>query len=340
MAWDFETDPEYQEELDWVDDFVREEVEPLDFVIEHPYDMNDPIRKELIPPLQEKVKDRGPVGAATSGPSSAARATARSSWRCSTRSSAAAALRVDRVRLPGAGLGQRRDPRPLRHARAEGALPRAAARQRDRLVLLDDRAAGRRRPQGVHAPGPSSTATSGSSTARSGSRSNARFVVVPHRDGGHRPGQPAVPADVDVHRARPTRRASRSSATSASATSSAGDGTHAYIRYNDVRVPAREPARRPRAARSSSPRPASAAAASTTPCAPSAMVQRALRHDVRAGRVAAHAGRAARPQADGAGDDRRLVDRDGAVPPAGACARRGASTSTRTTSGCARTSRR
>ena len=45
-------------------------------------------------------------------------------------------------------------------------------------------------------------------------------------------------------------------------------------------------------------------------------------------------------QADGAGDDRRLVDRDRAVPAAGACARRGASTSTRTTSGCARTSRR
>ena len=30
MAWDFETDPEYQEKLDWADAFVREEVEPLD----------------------------------------------------------------------------------------------------------------------------------------------------------------------------------------------------------------------------------------------------------------------------------------------------------------------
>ena len=59
MAWDFETDPEYQAELDWARDFVRTEVEPLDFVIKHPYDMTDPIRQELIPPLQEKVKDRG-----------------------------------------------------------------------------------------------------------------------------------------------------------------------------------------------------------------------------------------------------------------------------------------
>ena len=33
--WDFETDPEYQAELDWVDEFVREEVEPLEFVVPH-----------------------------------------------------------------------------------------------------------------------------------------------------------------------------------------------------------------------------------------------------------------------------------------------------------------
>jgi acyl-CoA dehydrogenase len=32
MAWDFETEPEYQAQLDWADTFVREEVEPLDLV--------------------------------------------------------------------------------------------------------------------------------------------------------------------------------------------------------------------------------------------------------------------------------------------------------------------
>ena len=32
MAWDFSTDPEYQEKLDWADTFLREEVEPLDLV--------------------------------------------------------------------------------------------------------------------------------------------------------------------------------------------------------------------------------------------------------------------------------------------------------------------
>ena len=38
MAWDFETEPEFQEELDWVEDFVRTEIEPLDYVVPHPYD--------------------------------------------------------------------------------------------------------------------------------------------------------------------------------------------------------------------------------------------------------------------------------------------------------------
>ena len=57
--WDFETDPEFQVELDWVEQFVRDEIEPVDFVIKHPYDMTDPVRQKLIPPLQQKVKERG-----------------------------------------------------------------------------------------------------------------------------------------------------------------------------------------------------------------------------------------------------------------------------------------
>ena len=28
--WDFETEPEFQKQLDWIDQFVREEIEPLD----------------------------------------------------------------------------------------------------------------------------------------------------------------------------------------------------------------------------------------------------------------------------------------------------------------------
>ena len=59
MAWDFETEPEFQKQLDWVDEFVREEVEPLDFVLRNPYDLTDPQRRKLVPPLQKRVQQRG-----------------------------------------------------------------------------------------------------------------------------------------------------------------------------------------------------------------------------------------------------------------------------------------
>lgn len=57
MSWDFETDPIFQAKLDWVETFVKEEVEPLDRVVLHAYDVRDPIRNKLIKPLQEKVRE-------------------------------------------------------------------------------------------------------------------------------------------------------------------------------------------------------------------------------------------------------------------------------------------
>jgi acyl-CoA dehydrogenase len=57
--WSFETDPEYQIKLDWADEFVRTKVEPLQYVINHPLDLDDPVRQELIPPLQEEVRKQG-----------------------------------------------------------------------------------------------------------------------------------------------------------------------------------------------------------------------------------------------------------------------------------------
>jgi acyl-CoA dehydrogenase len=59
MAWDFETDPEYQEQLDWVDEFVRTEVEPLDLVFGSPYDLSDQRMVTAVKPLQEQVRERG-----------------------------------------------------------------------------------------------------------------------------------------------------------------------------------------------------------------------------------------------------------------------------------------
>ncbi|WP_063044278.1 acyl-CoA dehydrogenase family protein [Nocardia pseudovaccinii] len=54
--WDFETDPDYQADLDWADQFVRDEVEPLDFVL--PLERND-LWHKLVPPLQDEVRKRG-----------------------------------------------------------------------------------------------------------------------------------------------------------------------------------------------------------------------------------------------------------------------------------------
>lgn len=57
--WGFETDSEYQRKLDWADQFVRDEVEPLQYVIRHPLDLSDPVRQELVPPLQDQVRSHG-----------------------------------------------------------------------------------------------------------------------------------------------------------------------------------------------------------------------------------------------------------------------------------------
>lgn len=58
MAWDFETDPDFQTELDWIDRFVREEVEPLEHVLGSPWNIHDPLFKQLVRPLQAQVKAR------------------------------------------------------------------------------------------------------------------------------------------------------------------------------------------------------------------------------------------------------------------------------------------
>ena len=59
MAWDFETEPEFQEMLDWVDEFVREEIEPLDLLF--PGKALRPLSDELrriVDPLKQQVRDR------------------------------------------------------------------------------------------------------------------------------------------------------------------------------------------------------------------------------------------------------------------------------------------
>jgi acyl-CoA dehydrogenase len=57
MAWDFETDPEFQKKLDWIEDFMRQEVEPLSHLGMAVFSSLG--REKFIRPLQEKVKAEG-----------------------------------------------------------------------------------------------------------------------------------------------------------------------------------------------------------------------------------------------------------------------------------------
>jgi acyl-CoA dehydrogenase len=58
MAWDFETEPEFQEKLDWADRFVRDEIEPLDLLFPGRQftPPSDELRK-VLDPLKQQVRD-------------------------------------------------------------------------------------------------------------------------------------------------------------------------------------------------------------------------------------------------------------------------------------------
>ena len=56
MAWDFSTEPEFQEHLDWMREFVREEIQPLETLINE-LEWDQMMR--AMEPLREQVKERG-----------------------------------------------------------------------------------------------------------------------------------------------------------------------------------------------------------------------------------------------------------------------------------------
>ena len=59
MAWDFSTEPEFQKKLDWVEEFCREEIEPLDMVFPYAVRSPDPRVRALVKPLQDEIKAQG-----------------------------------------------------------------------------------------------------------------------------------------------------------------------------------------------------------------------------------------------------------------------------------------
>ncbi len=56
MAWDFSTEPEFQEKLDWMREFVREEIWPLELVFG---ELDQAAIDRIYAPLQARVKERG-----------------------------------------------------------------------------------------------------------------------------------------------------------------------------------------------------------------------------------------------------------------------------------------
>ena len=151
MAWDFSTDPEFQEQLDWVAKFCETEIEPLDLVFPGAARSKDPKLKRLVDPLKQQVKDRG-------------------LW----------ALFLDRE-LGGPGFGQLKlallneilggygsaplifgtsapdtgqhgDPRRVRNRSPKATVAVPADEPGDLVGLFDDRAPGRFRPQPVQDP--------------------------------------------------------------------------------------------------------------------------------------------------------------------------------------------
>ena len=237
MTWDFSTEPEFQEKLDWIDEFVRTEIEPIDlaFSSHTVYDQTHPVHREVIQPLQEQVKKQG-LWACHLGPDLGGlgygqvklalmnEILGRSTW----------APSVFGCQAPDSG-------------NAEILAHYGTQEQKDKYLqpLLDGEIVscfsmtepqGGADPQRVHLP-------RRARRRRVGHQRREVVLVEPalrgvrDRDGRHRPGRADLPGRVDVPRARPTRPASTSSATPASRGEAFGEGSHAYVRYENVRVP-------------------------------------------------------------------------------------------------------
>ena len=231
--WDFETDPEYQQKLDWVEEFMVNELEPLDLVSLDPYDKRDAETMAILRPLQQQVRDHG-LWAAHLGPELGGQGygqvklallneiLGRSRWAPSVFGSQAPdSGNAEILALFGT---------PEQKARYLA----AAAGRRDRLVLLDDRAAGRRRPGAVH------DARRARRRRLGDQRREVVFLQRPARDVLHRHGgdqsRGAHPRQMSmfiVPAETPGIEIMRNVGVGTES-----HATHGYIRYADVRVPA------------------------------------------------------------------------------------------------------
>jgi acyl-CoA dehydrogenase len=142
MSWDFETDPAFQAELDWIEAFVRDEVEPLEHVLGSPWDIHDPKFIKLVRPLQQRVRERK-LWACHLGPElgGAGYGQVKLALMNEILGRALFAPIVFGCQAPDSGNAE-----ILAHygTPEQKALPDATAGRRDRLLLCDDGAARRR----------------------------------------------------------------------------------------------------------------------------------------------------------------------------------------------------
>jgi alkylation response protein AidB-like acyl-CoA dehydrogenase len=59
MTWDFSTEPEFQKKLDWVDEFCKNEIEPLGYVFPYAVRSRQPKVRALVKGLQDQIKAQG-----------------------------------------------------------------------------------------------------------------------------------------------------------------------------------------------------------------------------------------------------------------------------------------
>jgi alkylation response protein AidB-like acyl-CoA dehydrogenase len=58
--WDFSTEPEFQQKLDWMERFIADEVEPLDLVFAgKAYAAADDRLRAIVDPLKDQVRAQG-----------------------------------------------------------------------------------------------------------------------------------------------------------------------------------------------------------------------------------------------------------------------------------------
>ena len=140
MSWGFENDDEFQPALDWMDEFVRTKVEPLDMILDDPYDVQNPDFIKLVRPLQAEVQEQG-LWACHLGPELGGQGFGQLKLALMNEILGRASFCPDHLWLPGTRHRQRRNPRPLWHRTTQGRLPTASPRWGNCILLFHDRTA-------------------------------------------------------------------------------------------------------------------------------------------------------------------------------------------------------